>query len=310
MPTRFAMAGMEEYPNRIDFSEEADFNNWTVGGDPTDPITQTIVSPGSKMTHITYAHDRLYWFKEESFGYVAEGPTHGDWYISVISNNLGTKDNSSIYEGGILRFRGQDGHFYAFDGSALIMLSRDIQETVEASQPRRQNLWDQTTSDDFGAGSFTPHVYGDTVTTSGQLGLTFPEYFYEYRDGSNDTKDVWDEYLSGTVTGDAGVSDEELYITHDGGTLGHYSIVNHEKLPAFGTGTTYYLKIMDFPVDTGWNSEFYLVFTTATCVTKNPSSGDEIDRFYLDFFGYCPKHHLIDFQYLYSSLLLRGGSRA
>jgi hypothetical protein len=95
---RLVQAGFSAVPNRIDFSKANDFSTWTVGGQPTDPITFTITAPGSRITHIVYAFKKIYWFKESSFGYILEGPELADWEPRIISSDIGTLDNTSTQD--------------------------------------------------------------------------------------------------------------------------------------------------------------------------------------------------------------------
>ena len=161
---RLIMAGFSDFPNRIDFSASAKFTNWTppyLYG--TDPNEITITAPGSQITHITYAFDRLMWFKDQSFGYILFGPNLTDWTLRVVSPTIGTQDNSSIYREGVLYFRGQDQHFYSFDGTNLSRMSRDITNSVINSQVRTiasRSL--KTLSTDFGSG-----VSSNTINTDG-----------------------------------------------------------------------------------------------------------------------------------------------
>jgi hypothetical protein len=170
-PERLATAGFSANPNRIDFSKANDFATWTVGGAPTDPVQITVAAPGSRVTHLTYAHSRLYWFKDSSFGYISFGPTLGDWQVRTVSPNLGTLYNTSVYWEEILYFKGQDSHIYAYDGSNIVKLTRDIQDTISASQARIANSWTQTTSADWATGHTTPEGYVDTATVSGIIML-------------------------------------------------------------------------------------------------------------------------------------------
>jgi hypothetical protein len=134
-PTRLVQAGFAgSIRNRIDFSKENDFTTWTVGGAPTDPITFTITSPGSEITHITYVNKRVHWFKESSFGYILEAPELADWRVVMVSADIGTLDNTSVIDtNGNLYFRGQDKHIYVYDGSTVNDLSEEIPATIALS---------------------------------------------------------------------------------------------------------------------------------------------------------------------------------
>lgn len=159
-PERLVQAGFSNAPNMIWFSKANDFNTWTVGGNPTDPVQFTITSPGSGIKHITYAHGRVYWFKDSSFGYILTGTTLADWRVVTVNSFLGTIHNTSIFRDEVLYFQGNDGHFYAYDGSNLAKLSKDIQTTISQTQGRTSNSWTQSTQSEFETGYTT-----NTITT-------------------------------------------------------------------------------------------------------------------------------------------------
>ncbi len=170
-PERLVQSGFAEAPNRIDFSKSNDFNTWTVGSAATDPIQFTMTAPGARVTHITYGHGRTYWFKNTSFGYILEGPTHSDWQAKTLNPSLGTLDNTSVWDKGILYFRGNDSHIYAFDGSNLEKLTRDIGTTINAAQSRAANSWTQTTQADWEAGTISTATWLSTTLVSGSIVL-------------------------------------------------------------------------------------------------------------------------------------------
>lgn len=168
-PDRLVLAGFSNTPNRVDFSAAADFTTWATGVAPTSAFNFTITAPGSHITHITYAFNRVMWFKDASFGFILQGQTAADWVVQTVSPNIGTLDNSSVFDKGILYFRAQDAHIYAYDGANLTKLSRDIGGTISASQSRASNSWTQTTAADFNAG-FISNL--DSTTSSGNLTLS------------------------------------------------------------------------------------------------------------------------------------------
>lgn len=172
--TRLVMAGFPDRPNGIDFSADSNFTSWGTGGLGTSPAQLTINSPGSRITHITYAFGRLMWFKDTSFGYVLIGnqPAQSDWIIRTIAYDLGTNDNSSVYREGILYFRGQDGHIYAFDGSNYKRSTREISGTISLSQTRTLNSWTQSSLSDFQAGDNRPSTWISTSIVQGSVVLS------------------------------------------------------------------------------------------------------------------------------------------
>ena len=192
---RLVMADLTNFPNRIDFSEANDFTNWTPGGEPTSPVRFTIVSPGSRVTHITYAFGRVMWFKSESFGYILEGPTLANWTLRIISHTTGSLINTSVYHNGILYFQGQDSHIYAYDGGSLTKLSLDIAGTIDFAQHRSINAWSQTTQADFEAGTVSTPTWLSTTLYPGSIVLATNTAVADFVDTTSA------DFLLGTHTG-------------------------------------------------------------------------------------------------------------
>lgn len=172
--TRLAMAGFSDRPSGIDFSADSDFTTWGTGSLGTSAVQLTINAPGAKITLIAYAFGRLMWFKNSSFGFILIGnqPLQTDWVIRTVSYDVGTNDNSFVYREGILYFRGQDGHIYAFDGSSYQRASRDIAGTIATEQNKTQGSWAQTTQADFQAGAQSPSGWISTSNASGVVSLS------------------------------------------------------------------------------------------------------------------------------------------
>lgn len=302
-PERLVQSGFSASPNDIAFSKASDFATWTVGSNPTDPITFTVSAPGPKITHITYAFDRLMWFKSTSFGYILIGNqvAFSDWQVVTVDPNVGTFDNTSVYREGILYFRGQDGHLYRYDGANLSKITRDIQGTIGQSQSRVANSWTQTTAADFNAGFIDVDIdsttvsnsllaktttqiytsstswasgtvtegnslYVDTITANGFLQTTFPDNFTSYRNGTSGTKQVWNTFGTPTgVTSDG----TQLTISADGGDAS--GIVTSSLLSNYAIGTTYYYKINSMQTHGGGGSGRHLTFALNTATTNvNP----------------------------------------
>lgn len=260
-PDRLVNAGFSDAPSRIDFSKSVDFTTWRVGGLDTDPLQFTITAPGSRITMLCYAFNRLMWFKDSSFGYILDGPTQLDWTVKTISPNIGTLDNSYIYWQGILYFRGQDAHIYMYDGSTLTKMTRDIQTTISQSQVRRSNSWTQTLNTDWGAGSFDNIVYADTSTAPGTLQTTFPDGFETFRDGSNGKKDVW--VVNSSVTSNGSV----LSIVGSGTSAANFTRMNYATND-LRVGTTIHFKVSSLDYSpTMALPDFRFVLSTATTVT-------------------------------------------
>lgn len=294
-PDRLVQSGIAATPNRVDVSAAADFTSWTTGVGATSAYQFTISAPGSRVTHITYAFNRIMWFKDASFGFILPGQTAADWVVQTISPNVGTLDNTSVYYQGILYFRGQDSHIWSYDGSNLVKLTRDIGATIAASQSRASNSWTQTTQTDWEAGSYSPSgwqdttgvpgvlkntatsysltsasdwinggfvtsgttFYVDTNTVSGNLQTTFPDTFASYRDGSSSSKAVWKTF--GTGSPSVTVSGGTLTITNGSGVAGGIRTV--QPIPSLSAGVTVYLRAEE------WSDGFGI------CLDTEPVNG-------------------------------------
>lgn len=279
---RLVQAGFLDEPSRIDFSRSADFGTWKPGSLATDPISFTIVAPGPKITHSVYAFNRTMWFKDSSFGYILDGPTHADWEVKTVSPNVGTLDNSSIYWQGILYFRGQDGHIYAFDGSNLQKLTRNIQGTISASQKRASNYWNQTTAADWNLGAFDYTTFVDTTTDTGLIQTTFPDHFSTFRNGQGGTTAVYS-----TASTNANIkidtSGGQLVMTQTPtGDTGNTVVVFQQCLPSFAAGATYYMKITSMTVSgpsVNFNRFFFQLSTSVPNSTNRGTGSFWLTQF-------------------------------
>jgi hypothetical protein len=176
-PLQLVVAGVSGNESTVYVSGQNAFTNFTIGVLPSSPFTEPIASPGSRITHLAYYFGKLFWWKDQSFGY-ATFTNQNDWQLTIVSNQIGTLDNSDAFwnssgfdtgakfsgtaqanagnsPGGIF-FRGQDNHLYVYDGYYLTRLSRSITPTVTAASRRKANLWTQTTQADFQGGSNVP----------------------------------------------------------------------------------------------------------------------------------------------------------
>jgi hypothetical protein len=157
-PDRVVVAGVSGTLNTIYHSGSNTFNTYTTGPLATDPFTEVIAAPGSKITHLRWACGKLLWWKDQSFGY----ESFEDQYslqIKIISDNIGTVDNTSAVDpGGNVWFRGQDGHIWKYDCSGLTKESIEISPLVQSSSRRTSNQWIQTSQSDWQTGSSSPTI--------------------------------------------------------------------------------------------------------------------------------------------------------
>lgn len=173
-PLQLVIIGVSGNQSTINVSANNNFLNFTPGPLPTDSYQEIINSPGSRLTHIGYYFGNIYWWKDQSFGYVSGSASQGTVGIVIVSNQIGTLDDSSAFWnptsydtgnqfstgagptstgnpyfnemqqlGGIF-FRGQDNHIYQYDGYNLTRISRIITPNVTASGRRKLNFLTQT----------------------------------------------------------------------------------------------------------------------------------------------------------------------
>lgn len=284
-PGRLVMAGNGSNPNTVFFSKSYDFATWSIGALDTDSIYFTITAPGAKITHITFAFGKVVWFKDSSFGYISEGATQADWQITTINNSLGTLDNESVYWNGLLYFRGNDYHFYSYDGSTLQRLSGDILATV-ATMFSSNGSWEQTTSEEFADGSFSPSNYIDTTTINGTITFDYPDGFSTFRDGTSGTRGVWGKHLGGSAAGVATVAGGYLKLESTGSSLGTLSAYTLNSMSNLTSGATISVELKDMTAGTSGSVDyFYIVFSSWTGYVHNTytdglvSSGSVVFKF-------------------------------
>lgn len=155
-PDRLVVAGVASAKNSIYFSGSNNFRNFTNGINDTDPFTEVIAAPGAAITHIRWGCQKLLWWKNSSFGYIT-GSNQFDLSVVTVNDTVGTIDNSSsIDPGGTVWFRGQDGHIYSYNCSALAKESIDITPLINNSSSKIQNSWSQSTQAEFQTGVSSP----------------------------------------------------------------------------------------------------------------------------------------------------------
>lgn len=200
-PLQLVVAGVSGNASSVYVSSNNAFANFGQGPLPTDPYIEIINAPGSRITHLAYYFGNIYWWKDQSFGYISGSASQGTVGITIISNQIGTLDDSSAFWnptnydtgnhfgtqaqagspvssgnpyfnelaqlGGIF-FRGQDNHIYQYDGYNLTRLSRMITPNITASSTQKANFWTQTSASDFGNGSGFK-TFTDTTTIPGSV---------------------------------------------------------------------------------------------------------------------------------------------
>lgn len=161
--SRLVVAGVPSTPSTLYFSGQGAYTNWTLGSVVSSPFNENILAPGSHITHLRYAFGRYLWWKDQSFGYIV-GDDQTSVQIVVVSYLVGTLDNSSVENEGIVYFRGQDNHIWAYDGANLTRLTREITPITNLSNTRKSNQWNQQSQSDFNGGAYSSTTYSTVFT--------------------------------------------------------------------------------------------------------------------------------------------------
>ncbi len=285
-PDRLVLAGFATAANRVDFSAAGDFTSWTTGISPTSAFNFTITAPGARITHLCYAFNRVFWFKDNSFGYILQGQTAADWVVQTVSPNIGTLDNSSAYDKGILYFRAQDAHIYSYDGSNLVKLTRDIGATISTSQRRASNSFTQSTQGEWANGFDITSIYIDTATVAGDVQMTFPDNFNSLRDGSSGSKNVWTGFCQFSGCTNPVVASGNLSFSHKNLGADETAVVTTNVLNNYKQGTTFYFTIST--MSTSNQNIMRFVLSTQKTTGCDPTSGCVSDYFVANFISSNP----------------------
>lgn len=233
-PDRIVISGVSGTPNTLYFSGSNDFTNFTTDVKTTDPFTEVIAAPGSHITHIRWGCGKLLWWKDNSFGYVDFDDQY-NLQIKTVSDIVGTIDNTSAIDPGAnVWFRGQDGHTWRYDCSALEKMSIPITPEVQVSGNRTSNSWTQTTQSDFQSGAGNPSANFSYTISPGDVVLSS----YSHTDTSAS------DFASGTFTNtyvsgnSVIVSTSNTDVTNNGFETGDLTGWNHGGVGTVESGTS------------------------------------------------------------------------
>lgn len=247
---RLLVGATASNPSRLYYSASAVFTDFSLGIQPSNSSFEDIVAPGSKLTHIAYRFGRWLWWKDQSFGFIV-GTGQFDLQIITVSNTIGTLDNTDVYDGNYVYFRGSDSQIYTYDGSNLSRaISIDIAPTLRTANRRKANSWMQTSQTDFNGGSSIPAINISTTVSVGDVAVSS---FQSVENSSTQ----WNSGSAINIT--IGVSSLSL-VTNNLGTITD---------PSFeGTLSTNYVSAGATPAfltSTGYNGD----------CTLNPQSGSK-----------------------------------
>lgn len=242
--TRFVISGISGAQSTVRFSADGDATSWTLGGLSTDPFSIQVggANDGYAVKCMGNYQDNLVIQRKYDTWFVS-GFDQSDVQNRNVSSEVGCLEPGSARE---------------FDGSYMFLSARGIEEmqggTIKlASEPIR-NFTDQivkntantrsniqTLISDWGVGSSSDTVYIDTITSPGDVQLTFPDTFSTLRDGTNGTKDVWTRQQVGNPGNITSTNGELSMVAH----FPPYRILPliSNRLNDYSGGTTYYIEI-------------------------------------------------------------------
>lgn len=120
-----------DYPSRFYYSSIPSGSPLAITWDTTNDFEEFLPDDGDEITGAIVAHDRLYIFKDQKFGFWDNNQ------IKTISN-IGCASHRAIKErGGYIFWPDKNGDVWAFNGGAVQKISnqlRDITHTLTASQ--------------------------------------------------------------------------------------------------------------------------------------------------------------------------------
>ena len=168
-PDRMVVSGTAANPNRINYSQSGALTTFTAGVDAGSAFTDDIGITGDKITAIKYALGRLIFWTNSSVG-ACQGTGQFDTVCYDISKIVGTVEPASIvYANGAVYFRGNDNHFYGYDGQMLSKLTREQSVFVSGllAATQRNNMLDSQA--DWNTGSTSPTDSWSSTITVGSI---------------------------------------------------------------------------------------------------------------------------------------------
>lgn len=253
MPNRGAISGTAANPNRINYSEEADFTNYTAGNNDTDPWADDIGLPGSVVTAMKYALGRLFVWTRTSVLY-GFGTNQFDWEYKDLSTTIGTtQPNSVVYDQGIVYWQGQDSHFYATDGEEIRWISRKLDVSNIVNLSGSAKIWTQTTESDWEDGTLGTDISANA--SSGDIRFsTSGVQFDVFGDSDYTANPAWTLFDVANAT--ASAINSKLQITDQGDP-------NSAGIYASITNSTGAWSFVFLSTDSG-SSDFYFYLSSAT----------------------------------------------
>lgn len=283
--TRFVISNITGAKSTVRVSEDGDETNWVLGGLETDPFSFQIggANDGENVRCLVgaYLDTMIVGRRNDLWG--VNGFDQGDYNVRNISDQVGCIEPRTPKEvDGELVFLSARG-LEAMNGRQIRQISEPVRNLTDVIVRNTANQQSdiQTTQADWAASTLNSSTLIDTITVSGNLQLTFPDFFDSFRNGSSGTKGVWTNYCYepfGTCTPTKEIINGNLKLTSTASSDGQ-TIVSGAPVRGTTAGTTYYLKISSITteVPSGENRLSLMVFSIGTTSSDPRTLGTGVD---------------------------------
>lgn len=273
---RIVIANITGSQSTVKFSEDGDGESWTIGSNATDPF-QILIGGANDGQFVrclkgSYLDSLIIGRKNDLWA--VDGFDQSDVSLRNISLQVGCIEPNTMQEvDGALVFLSARG-IESMTARSIDMISEPIRNVTDVivrnTLSQRSNT--QTTASDWGSGTQDQNVFFATNTYPGDLRPAFPDTFDSFQNGTLGLPAIWDEYDSGSTTGDVSASNGLLNLQNDGGALGRVHAYTQIPVVDWRAGTTFYFQLADIPFDTTNLSRLFFTLRTTT-TTSNADSG-------------------------------------
>lgn len=196
--TRFVISNIGGAKSTVRVSADGLETSWTIGPLATDPFAFQIggANDGEYVRCLVGSYQDSMIIGRRNDLWAVDGFDQSDFTTRNISYQVGCIEPRTPQEvDGELVFISGRG-LEAMNGRQIRQISDPIRNItdpiVRNTVNQRSNT--QTTASDWGNGTNDNSVYLDTQTSAGDIQLTFPDFFDAFRDGTSNTKSVWQAY--------------------------------------------------------------------------------------------------------------------
>lgn len=276
--TRFVISNIVNSKSTVRVSADGLETSWTLGPLATDPFAFQIggANDGEYVRCLVGSYLDSMIIGRRNDLWALDGFDQSDFNVRNISYQIGCIEPRSPQEiDGELVFLSARG-LEAMNGRQIRQISDPIRNItdfiVKNTVNQHSNL--QTSASDWAAGTSNNSAWIDTITTSGNLQLTFPDFFTTLRDGTSGSKSVWTKYCYtpfGACTPNITVVNGNATLAASASADGQTLVASNNSILGTTAGTTYYLKISSItPNSLSANNQLSLMIYNTGTTTSDP----------------------------------------